>query len=104
MLSEWALEASESFLATLPPKLAQDNEEEVGGVYSLLGYTVLFCLVWTLVIVYLQNFSEFYFGGTYVYFYTDAEVHYPFIVTKQEEISYRDKINRGKQEMQSELC
>lgn len=47
-------------------------------------------------LVYLQNFSEFCFGNNCLYFYSKAEAHYLLIITKQEDISCKDKIARGK--------
>lgn len=91
----------ESILATLPPNPSQvtrKNLEEFSPslVTPCCSQRVCLFLLWTLVIVCLQYFSEVYFRDIYLYFYTNAEVHYPFITTKQEEISYRDKITRGK--------
>lgn len=56
-------------------------------------------------LVYLQNFSEFFLEIPVPIFTLRQRVHYPFIITKQEDISCGDRITRGKKkEMQSELC
>lgn len=86
------------WFSNFAPDPFQANLEEAWVVWCLCCYTAYFqwlflFFLWTLVIIYLQNISECYFGNTYLFFYS-AQVHYPFMGRKQGEILYGDEITR----------